>query len=284
MKLGLSGRLTAASIASPLTPLFLIAAIAVGLLAVITIPREEEPQISVPMVDIMVRADGLSAPDATELVAKPLEAIVKSVSGVEHVYTQADDDQVMVTARFEVGTDPDNAIVRIQEKIRDNYDKIPAGIPEPLIVARGINDVPAVVLTLSPAPGAAGRWTDQALYDVAVKLRTEVDKVDDVGLTFISGGRPEEIRVEPDPARMNLRGVSLGALVDAVRQADRAFPGGTVAQRRPGRGGHRRRHAADARRGRRAHGSLDPRAAGLRARRGQRRPGAARGSGQGLAL
>ncbi|HXQ10484.1 MAG TPA: efflux RND transporter permease subunit [Caulobacteraceae bacterium] len=228
MKLGLSGRLTAASIASPLTPLFLIAAIAVGLLAVLTIPREEEPQISVPMVDIMVRADGLSAPDATELVAKPLEAIVKSVSGVEHVYTQVDDDQVMVTARFEVGTDPDNAIVRIQEKVRDNYDKIPAGIPEPLIVARGINDVPAVVLTLSPAPGAAGRWNDQALYDVATKLRTEIMKVDDVGLTFISGGRPEEIRVEPDAARMNLRGVSLPALVDAVRQADRAFPGGVL--------------------------------------------------------
>src|SRR5579871_5940023 len=120
MKLGLSGRLTAATIASPLTPLFLMAALAMGLLAVISIPREEEPQISVPMVDIMVRADGLKAADAVELVAKPLEAIVKSVSDVEHVYTQADDDQVLVTARFKVGTDPDNAIIRIHEKIRAN--------------------------------------------------------------------------------------------------------------------------------------------------------------------
>ncbi|MFI4976310.1 MAG: efflux RND transporter permease subunit [Caulobacterales bacterium] len=228
MNLGLSGRLTAATIASPLTPLFLIAAIAMGLLAVVTIPREEEPQISVPMVDIMVRTDGLRAPDGVELVAKPLEAIVKSVSDVDHVYTQADDDQVMVTARFKVGTDPDNAIVRIHEKIRANYDKIPVGIPEPLIVARGINDVPIVVLTLTPKPGAAGRWTDQALYEVAGKLRTEVAKVDNVGLTFIAGGRPQEIRVEPDPERLNLHGVALGALVDAVRQADRSFPAGSI--------------------------------------------------------
>ncbi|MGZ3368607.1 MAG: efflux RND transporter permease subunit [Caulobacteraceae bacterium] len=230
MKLGLSGRLTAAALTSPLTPLFLIAALALGLLAVATIPREEEPQISVPMIDVMVRADGLKAPDAAELVAKPLEAIVKSVGDVDHVYTQADDDRVMVTARFKVGTDPDSAIVRIHEKIRANYDKIPVGIPEPLIQAHGINDVPIVVLTLSPAPGAAGRWNDQALYEVAGKLRSEIAKVDDVGLTFLVGGRPEEIRVEPDPARLNARGVALGALIDTVRQANRAFPAGGLRQ------------------------------------------------------
>jgi multidrug efflux pump subunit AcrB len=228
MNLGLSGRLTKAAIASPLTPLFLIAALALGLLAVATIPREEEPQISVPMVDIMVRADGLKAADAVELIAKPLETIVKSVADVDHVYTQADDDQVMVTARFKVGTDPDNAIIRIHEKIRANYDRIPVGIPEPLIQARGISDVPIVVLTLSPAPGAAGRWSDQALYDIAGKLRTEVAKVDDVGLTFIVGGRPEEICVEPDPGRLNARGVALGSLIDTVRQANRAFPAGSL--------------------------------------------------------
>jgi len=228
MRLGLSGRLTAATIASPLTPLFLIAALAMGLLALVSIPREEEPQISVPLVDIIVRADGLKAPDAVELVAKPLEAIVKSVSDVEHVYTQADDDQVMVTARFKVGVDPDNAIVRIQEKVRDNFDKIPVGIPEPLIVARGINDVPVVVLTLSPRPDVAGRWNDQALYEIAGKLRTEIMKVDNVGLTFIAGGRPEEIRIEPDPARLQAHGVPLGALIETVRQADRSFPAGRI--------------------------------------------------------
>ncbi len=199
MNLGLSGRLTKATIKSPLTPLFLLAAIAAGLLALATIPREEEPQISVPMVDIMVSAPGLRAPDAVELVGKPLEAIVKSATGVEHVYTFADDNQVMVTARFKVGTDPDAAAIRIHEKIRANYDRIPADVPEPLVQTRGINDVPGLVLTLSPKPDAAGQWTDQALYEIAGKLRTEVAKVDDVGLTFIVGGVPKKFESSQTP-------------------------------------------------------------------------------------
>ncbi|HRD27865.1 MAG TPA: efflux RND transporter permease subunit [Caulobacter sp.] len=228
MNLGLSGRLTRATIRSPLTPLFLLAAIAVGLLALVSIPREEEPQISVPMVDIMVAAPGLRAPDAVELVGKPLETIVKSIHDVEHVYTFADDDQVMVTARFKVGVDPDAAAVRIHERIQANLDRIPAGIAEPLVQTRGINDVPSLVLTLSPKPGAAGQWSDQALYELAGKLRTEVAKVDDVGLTFIVGGRPQEIRVEPDPARLAMHGVSLGGLMETIRQANRAFPAGQV--------------------------------------------------------
>ncbi|MDP3801813.1 efflux RND transporter permease subunit [Brevundimonas sp.] len=226
MNLGVSGRLTKATLNSPLTPLMLLAAIAVGLMAVLSIPREEEPQISVPMVDIMVAAPGLSASDATELAAKPLEAIVRSIDGVEHVYTQVQDDQVMVTARFLVGSDPDDAAVRVHEKVRANYGSIPVGVSEPQIVTRGINDVPAVVLTLTPRADAAGRWSDQALYDVAARLRTEIGKVEDVGLTFIVGGRPSEIRVEPDPARMAARGVALSSVLETVAQANRSFPAG----------------------------------------------------------
>jgi multidrug efflux pump subunit AcrB len=100
VNLGLSGRITQATIRSPLTPLFLLAALALGLLAVVSIPREEEPQISVPLVDISVRADGVGAIDAVELITKPLEAIIKSVDQVEHIYSQTEDDRVLVTARF----------------------------------------------------------------------------------------------------------------------------------------------------------------------------------------
>ena len=123
MKLGLSGRLTQATIRSPLTPLFLLAALAVGLIALMPIPREEEPQISVPMVDIMVKADGLKGADAAELVTKPLEPIVKGINGVEHVYSQTQDDRVMVTARFLIGTNDDDAILRIQAKVRANMTR-----------------------------------------------------------------------------------------------------------------------------------------------------------------
>ncbi|MDE2073849.1 MAG: efflux RND transporter permease subunit, partial [Alphaproteobacteria bacterium] len=141
MNLGISGRLTRATIRSPLTPLFLMAALVFGVIALATIPREEEPQISVPMVDIFVSANGLSAGDAAEQVTKPLEEIVKGINGVEHVYSQTQDDQVMVTARFYTGTSEDDAVLRVQAKLRANYDRIPQGIPQPLIVARGINDV-----------------------------------------------------------------------------------------------------------------------------------------------
>ena len=228
MKLGLSGRLTQATIRSPLTPLFLMAALAVGLLALLTIAREEEPQISVPMVDIRVNADGLKAPDAVELVTKPLEAIIKGIDGVEHVYSQTVDDRVMVTARFLVGTKSDDAILRVHEKIRANIDRIPVGIPEPLIVGRGINDVAVVVLTLSPKPDAANRWTDKDLYQLAEELRSELVKTNNIGLTYISGGNAQQIRVEPDPEKLALFGVTLQQLVAKVREANRSFQAGSV--------------------------------------------------------
>ena len=228
MKLGISGRLTEATIRSPLTPLFLLTAIALGMLALVSIPREEEPQISVPMVDIMVRADGLKAPDAAELVTKPLETIIKGIDDVEHVYSQTQDDSVLVTARFSVGTDRDDAILRIHERIRANYDRIPTGIPEPLIVGRGISDVPIVVITLSPEAAAADRWNDQALYLVADELQSEISKVKDVGLSFIVGGRPQEIRISPNPGRMALYGVPLKSLIDAASGANASFPAGDL--------------------------------------------------------
>ncbi|WP_395647608.1 efflux RND transporter permease subunit [Terricaulis sp.] len=228
MKLGLSGGITQATIRSPLTPLFLLTALALGLLALFTIPREEEPQISVPLVDIMVRADGLRAPDAVELITKPLETIVKGIDGVEHVYSQTQDDSVLVTARFEVGADPDDAITRIREEVAANIARIPVGVPEPQIVARGISDVPIAVITLSPAATVADRWTDQSLYLIADELQTELMKIQDVGLTFIVGGRPQEIRVAPDPGRLSLYGVPLSSVIDAVRNANRSFPGGDL--------------------------------------------------------
>ena len=171
MKLGLSGHLAKGFIRSPLTPLILLASLAMGLIALMVIPREEEPQISVPMVDVMVAAPGLRAPDAVELVTEPLETIIRSIENVEHVYSQTEDDQVMVTARFDVGTDADDAILRVHERINANLDRIPHGINPPLIVGRGIDDVAIVALTLSPAPAVAGHWDDNALYNIAEELR-----------------------------------------------------------------------------------------------------------------
>src|SRR5690606_25873773 len=117
-RLGIAGALTRAFISSPLTPLFLVAAFAFGTVALLALPREEEPQISVPMVDIAVRADGLKAEDAVKLITEPLETIVKGIGGVEHVYSWTHDDRVFVTARFLVGTSANAALLRVHERIR----------------------------------------------------------------------------------------------------------------------------------------------------------------------
>jgi multidrug efflux pump subunit AcrB len=228
MKLGIAGWLTRAFIASPLTPLFLLASLALGLVALITLPREEEPQILVPLVDIHVLADGLKAEDAVKLVTEPLETIVKSIDGVEHVYSQTRDDAVLVTARFLVDTSPDAAILRVHEKIRANYDRIPFGIPEPLIVGRGIDDVAIVSVTLAPKPDVAAHWTANDLTRLARELVVEIAKLDDVGLTYIVGDQPEEIHVEPDPARLALFGITLQQLAAKIEGANKSFRAGQV--------------------------------------------------------
>jgi len=226
MKLGLSGVLTRAFIQSPLTPLLLIAALIAGALAAFSLPREEEPQISVPMVDIMVAANGYKADEAVELITRPLEDIVKGINGVEHVYSQSQDDQVVVTARFLVGTDEDVAVLRVHEKIRAALDRIPKGIPEPMIVGRGINDVPILVLTLSAKADKAGEWSDNGLHLVAEELQHELTKVSGVGETFIVGGSASEIRVEPDPEKLALYGVTLEQVIGKIQNANRAFLAG----------------------------------------------------------
>ncbi|MFN3891049.1 MAG: efflux RND transporter permease subunit [Beijerinckiaceae bacterium] len=223
MKLGLSGHLTKAFIRSPLTPLLLLASVIVGAIALVALPREEEPQISVPMVDIVVAANGYKAGDAVELITRPLEDLVKGINGVEHVYSQTQDDRVMVTARFYVGTEQDNAVLRVHDKIRANIGGLPKGIPEPGVIGRGIDDVAIVVLTLSPKAERAANWNDNALFQVAEELQHDLAKVDNIGNSYLVGGAPNQIRVEPDPERMSLYGITLNQLVDKLTNANRSF-------------------------------------------------------------
>lgn len=225
-KIDISGSLTKATIRSPLTPLFLMAALALGLMALMNIPREEEPQISVPIVDVRLSAPGLNATDVVEQVSKPLEEIFKAIPEVEHVYSASQDDGALVTARFNVGTDADDAILRIHEKINANLDRIPPNIPTPQIIGRGINDVPIVTLTLTPEDYTGDFWNDTSLRMIANELRSELIKIDDIGLSTIVGGRELEIRVEPDVNALAAYGVSLQTLVQTLRGAANAFPSG----------------------------------------------------------
>ena len=134
----------------------------------------------------------------------------------------------MVTARFLVGTSADAAILRVHDKVRANMDRIPVGVPEPLIVGRGIDDVAIVSLTLSPKPEAADRISANDLTRIARELRTEIAKIDNVGLTYLVGETGEMIRIAPDPAKLALYGVTLQQLAGKVQGANRAFPAGQV--------------------------------------------------------
>ena len=227
-KLGIAGGLTKTFITSPLTPLFLLAAFALGVVALLTLPREEEPQISVPMVDIMVRADGLKAEDAVKLVTEPLETIVKGINDVEHVYSQTADDQVLVTARFVVGTSGDSAVLRVHDKIRANMGSIPVGIPEPLVVGRTIDDVAIVSLTLTPSLEKGANVTANDLTRIARQLRVEVAKIENVGLSYLVGETGEAIRIAPDPEKLALYGMTLQQLSSKVTAANRSFSTGLV--------------------------------------------------------
>ncbi|MCT2538673.1 efflux RND transporter permease subunit [Sedimentimonas flavescens] len=226
IKLGIAGRLTRAFIESALTPLMILAALAVGFVALVSLPREEEPQISVPMVDIHIQAPGLKAPDAMKLVTEPMETIVKGINEVEHVYSQTSDDYALVMARFVVGTSADAAILRVHEKVRANMDRIPVGISEPMIVARGIDDVAIVSLTLSGKPGT-GIGANE-LTRITRELQAEVTKIEDVGLTYVVGEATEAIRIEPDPEKLALYGITLQTLGYKVQQANRSFSTGKL--------------------------------------------------------
>ncbi|UWP91524.1 efflux RND transporter permease subunit [Aliiroseovarius crassostreae] len=228
--LGIAGGLTKAFIGSALTPLMILAALAVGLVALGALPREEEPQISVPLVGIHIQAPGLKAEDAMKLVTEPMETMVKGINGVDHVYSSTRDDYAMVTARFLVGTSSDAAVLRVHDKVNANLDRIPVGINAPLIVGRGIDDVAIVALTLTPDPHA-GDVTAGDITRVARELQVEMAKIQNVGLTYLVGDAAEVIRIAPDPERLALYGITLQQLAGKVEAANRAFPTGLVRDR-----------------------------------------------------
>ena len=186
------------------------------------------------MVDIMVAANGYKADEAVELVTRPLEDIIKGIDGVEHVYSQTEDDRVVVTARFLVGTDEDTAVLRVHEKIRAAIDDIPKGIPEPLIVGRGINDVAIRRPDAVRQADKAGEWTDNGL---ATGRRGAAARADQGrrrrARPISSAGAPSEIRVEPDPERLALYGMTLSQVTDKLANANRSFLAGAFRDNGP---------------------------------------------------
>jgi len=222
---GTAGRLAAAFINSKLTPLFILASIALGGLAVVALPREEEPQIIVPMVDVFVEMAGAPPAEVEQRVTRPMEQLLWEVPGVEYVYSTSSAGQSMVVVRFRVGEPEEAALVRLNQKLSANFDRIPPGVVGPIVKPRSIDDVPILAVTLwSP------RYGDDQLRTLAAQLRDAITEVPDVSEVTLIGGRPRQVGVVVDPARLAAYGLDPLAVQQAIGRTNvRGAASGSVA-------------------------------------------------------
>jgi len=223
---GISGRVAQAFLNSKLTPLITVASLAVGLLGIMATPREEEPQISVPMIDVIATMPGASPQEAENLLARPMEQRMLELPGVDHVYSMSGEGYSMVTVRFKVGEDQERSVTRVQAKLAGAMDKAPSGVIGPIIKAHSIDDVPVLALTLHSKTSDAN-----ALRQIASHLEDDIRTVPDVSETFVTGGEPKQIRVILDPSRLAASGVTPGEVAMALRGANARLAAGELTTR-----------------------------------------------------
>ncbi|HVV82242.1 MAG TPA: efflux RND transporter permease subunit [Kofleriaceae bacterium] len=223
-RLGLAGRLARPFIHSKLTPLLLIASVALGALAVVKLPREEEPQIVVPMSDVAVQMPGASAKEVEQRITTPLERYLWEIPGVEYIYSTSSPGLAMVIVRFRVGEDEERAAVRLQQKLAAHMDVIPAGASPPLVKTRSIDDVPVLAVTLW-----SQRYTGFELRRLAGELRARIQQVGGVGEVTVTGGERRVVRVLLDPERLAARQLTPAQVAAAVQAANTREPAGSVA-------------------------------------------------------
>jgi len=221
--LGLAGNIARLFIDSPLTPLLMLATLAVGLIGLFVTPRQEDPQISVPMIDIFFDYPGASAEQVESLAIQPLERMMSEIPGIKHIYSAAERERGMVIVRFEVGEPLGPSIVKVHDKLQTNLDKIPPGVSIPLVQPKSVADVPVVTMTL---------WStdmdDSELRRLAYDVLQRLKEVKNTGPGFVVGGRRQQIRIEIQPERLAGFGVSLDYLAETVRQANREQGAGTL--------------------------------------------------------
>ncbi len=222
---GLAGRLAQVFIHSKLTPLIIFASILMGVFATVMLPREEEPQIKVPMVDVLVSMPGASASEVEQRVSRPIEKLLWEIDGVEYVYSTSSPGQSLVVVRFLVGSDVDSALVRLNQKLQQNYDIIPKGVSRPIIKARSIDDVPILALTLHSKKQDA-----VTLRRLAAEIIDRIKAVPNVAETTLIGGETRRIQVNIDPSRLAARGLSLAGIVPIIQQANKENRAGAITQ------------------------------------------------------
>lgn len=217
------GRLTRAFLRSRLTLLIVLAVGLLGVMAVWLTPRMYNPEIVVPSATVMVQMPGANADEVDNQVVKPLEALMASLSGVDHTYGYAVNDQGIVNVQFKVGQDEEKSLVKLYNQIMRNLDRIPPGASQPLIKSTSINDVPILTVTLS-SPG----MNSGQLNRIGLRLLEQLHVVPDVGNTHIWGARPDAVNVWIDPVRLAASGLTLGGVERTLRGSNVVMPGGDL--------------------------------------------------------
>ena len=194
---GLIGKVIRIFIDSKLTPLIIAGAMLLGVFAVLSLPREEEPQIVVPMVDVFVQMPGATPQEVEQRATYPMEKFLWEIPGVEYIYSTSMPGMSMAIVRFYVGEDEEKSIAKFYNKLYAHLDLIPPGVSMPIIKPRYIDDVPILLLTL---------WGDQydsfTLRRIAKQLEEEIKSINDVSLTEVMGGQRRELKVVLDTSRM----------------------------------------------------------------------------------
>lgn len=220
-----AGRIAHIFIQSKLTPLAIGAALLLGAFSILQTPREEEPQIVVPMLDVFVQMPGASAEEVAQRATVPMEKLLREVPGVEYIYSTSHPGLSMVIVRFYVGTKEEDAIVKTYNKLYSNFDRIPQGVSQPLIKARSIDDVPILALTLW------GKTYDAyGLRRIAGELEHALKQLDNVSETTILGGQSRKLRVILDTQRLAAYGLTPGSVVTQLSAANEHTQAGSFAR------------------------------------------------------
>ena len=223
--LRMAGRIAFSFIESKLTPLAITAALLLGAMAIWLTPREEEPQIVVPMLDVMVQMPGASPQEVEQRVSIPMEKLLREVPGVEYLYSISHPGMSIVIVRFYVGTKEEDAIVKTYNKLYSNFDKIPPGVSQPIIKVRSIDNVPILALTVWGA-----NYGPFQLRQMAGELEHTIKQVDDVSETSIIGGQRRSVRVVLDTGKLAGYGLTPGQVVSQLQSANSRDSAGSFAR------------------------------------------------------
>ena len=215
LHLRLAGRIARGFIDSKLTPLVIVSALLLGAFSILETPREEEPQIVVPMLDVLVQMPGASSEEVAQRVSLPMEKLLREVPGVEYVYSISHPGMSLLIVRFYVGSKEEDAIVQTYNKLYSNFDRIPPGVSQPVIKIRSIDDVPIMALTLW-----GKNYDSYHLRRVAGELENSLKQLDDVSETKIIGGQPRQLRIVLDIQRLAAYGLTPSVIVGQLQNAN----------------------------------------------------------------